>query len=117
MTITELITRYEERRREAERIGATAPLAQVYALVHEELSQLDSLNHGPRLMRAPEVAQRLGISAKTVANRCGAGKVPDARKSSTSGGVWLIPSTGIAALAVPPRPRRRVRGWTKATST
>lgn len=73
MTLAELVGMLERRAAEAEREGATAPVANVYRLVLGELATLNGLN-GPaptavapdRMLTAPEVAQRIRASRRFV---------------------------------------------------
>jgi excisionase family DNA binding protein len=64
----------ERRAAEAEREGATAPVANVYRLVLEEMQTVanasgSAVTNGPqtdRLLSASEVARRLGVSRRYV---------------------------------------------------
>lgn len=97
MTLPELLLDLERRAREADAIAASAPLAAVYRQIMGELRQL----------RAADVAvsydcdaagRLLGVSPKTVAHWCKAGKFPGARKTGGSGGgKWIIPATALRA--------------------
>ncbi len=71
MTLTELLARFEERAVLAEREAATAPVANVYRLVLDELRPLavgvDAPASAPapeRLLTAAEAAARLGVAPR-----------------------------------------------------
>ena len=108
MTIAEMIRQYQARLADAERVGATAPLASVYALVLDDLRALAPTVEGSRMLTAAQAAQRLGLRPKTITNWAGLGRLPGAVNSSSEGGVWLVPSS-----ALPHVPRRPRTGWTK----
>ena len=75
-THDELLEYYEQLKMEADRVEATAPLACVYTAFIEDLRALaeTSSDNGDRasgsvpdrMLRAPEVAERLGIERRTV---------------------------------------------------
>lgn len=73
MTLTELLSDLERRRREAERIHATALVVDVLAAVLEDLQSLADGDHAggahkeqepDRLLTAAEAAKRLGVSRR-----------------------------------------------------
>ena len=73
MTIGELVGALERRAAEAEREGATAPVANVYRLVLEELRPLVPVDGNGGAAREPErwltadqVAERLGTTSRWV---------------------------------------------------
>jgi predicted DNA-binding transcriptional regulator AlpA len=72
VNLAELFDQLERRVAQAEREGATAPVANVYRLVLEELRPLAAENGGQptpqedRLLDAREVAQRIGCSVRYV---------------------------------------------------
>ena len=98
MTLPELLQDLERRAREAETIGASAPLAAVYRLVMGELRRLDAADVAVSY-DANGAARLLGVSPKTVANWCAAGKFEGARKTGgAGGGKWVIPATAVRAF-------------------
>ena len=98
MTLDELTTHYEQRRAEAERHAATAPLATVYALVLEDLRSLDGVAISDRMMTTAEAAAVLTVAPKTVAKWTAEGRFEGARKTSGAG-QWRLPARSVYAQA------------------
>lgn len=98
MTRADLMREWEARRLEAERHGATAPLARVYRIVLEELRALDSTPALDRLMTTLEAGRVLGVAPKTVAKWAVEGRFVGATKTS-EGGEWRLPSRSVYELA------------------
>ena len=98
MTVPELIRQYERLRLDAERVGATAPLARVYATFIEELRSAGSGGGSESMMSSKEAASELGVEPKTVANWCADGRFPGAKKTSPKRGRWRIPSRDVYAF-------------------
>lgn len=71
MTPTQLVADLERRAAEAERIGATAPVAAIYRALAAEVASLNGNGSAPaprpdHLLTAQEVAPRLGCSVRYV---------------------------------------------------
>lgn len=69
MNVPELRAELERRAAEAERIGATAPVAAIYRALIEEIATLNGTGSAPRpdrLLTAHEVAPRLGCSPRYI---------------------------------------------------
>ena len=98
MTITELIRQYERLGLEADRVGALAQLARVYASFVEELRSVSSVEGFDRMMSTMEAASALGVKPKTIANWCADGRFPGAKKTSPKRGRWKIPSGDVYAF-------------------
>lgn len=98
MTVPELIRQYERLRLDAERVGATAPLAKVYAAFIEELRSAGNVGGSERMMSTTEAASELGVEPKTIANWCADGRFPGAKKTSPRRGRWRIPSRDVYAF-------------------
>ena len=98
MTMAELVREYERRRLEAERHGASAPLASVYSVVLDDLRSLDGVGTPDRLMSTVEAAKMLGVARKTVASWALEGCFPNARKTSGESGEWRIPARDVYAV-------------------
>ncbi len=98
MTVADLIRQYERLRLDAERVGATAPLARVYATFIEELRSAGNAGGIERMMSTMEAASELGVEAKTIANWCADGRFPGAQKTSPKRGRWRIPSRDVYAF-------------------
>lgn len=96
MSVAELIEVYERRRAEADRVRATAPLADVYRMVIEELRDLESGKASGRWLSAAEAAQILGVDRKTVAIWAAQGRFPGATKARATGD-WSLPVAGVFA--------------------
>lgn len=110
MTLAELLARFERRRAEAEALAATAPVANVYALVLEELRQVDGVPTIEPKVSTTNAAQLEGVDRSTIAKRCAEGWYPNAEKTSDGqGGEWRIP---LSDLRSPARPRHGGRGPT-----
>ena len=103
------MTDFERRRIEADRHGATAPLATVYALVLEELRALDGGAIPDRMMNTSEAAKVLAVSPKTAAKWAAAGRIDGARKTSANG-EWRLPARSVYSQA-------GGRKWKDTTST
>jgi Helix-turn-helix domain len=98
VTLPELLQDLERRAREAEAIGASAPLATVYRQLVGDLRQLDAADVAVSY-DANGAAHLLGVSPKTVANWCAAGKFAGARKTGgAGGGKWVVPATAVRAF-------------------
>jgi len=98
VTLPDLLRDLEHRARDAEAIGASAPLAAVYRQVIAELRQLEGADVAVSY-DADGAARLLGVSPKTVAHWCKAGKFAGARKTGGSGGgKWVIPATAVRAF-------------------
>jgi excisionase family DNA binding protein len=85
----------ERRRREAVEVGATAPLAKVYAVLIEQLRSIDGTPTPERWMTTAEAAEVLSLSEKTVRGWCGEGRFPGAKKTSGETGRWTIPAREV----------------------
>ena len=94
VNLSELMTDFERRRIEADRHGATAPLATVYALVLEELRALDGGAIPDRMMGTAEAADVLALAPRTVARWSSQGRFEGARKTS-AGGEWRLPARSV----------------------
>ena len=71
MTIDELIRDFKRRAAEAEAVQATAPVAQVYRTLIEELGHVSVSETSPRrptdrLLTVPELAMRLNVDERYV---------------------------------------------------
>lgn len=106
MTVAELLTRFEQRRREAKRLKATGPLARVYALVIQELGELDGVPSVEQKVNTAVAGEIEGVDRSTIAKRCNHGWYPNAEKTS-DGGEWRIPLSDLRTAA---RPRHAGRG-------
>lgn len=91
MNLAELLTLYEERARVASVQGSSAPVASVFRLVLDELTQLDGIETAGRWFDTSEAAAVLSVSPKTVRKWCKDGRFPSARKTSGEKGDWRIP--------------------------
>lgn len=98
MTVPELIRQYERLQLDADRVGATAPLARVYATFLEELRSAGNAVGVGSMMSTTEAASELGVESKTVANWCADGRFPGATKTSPKRGRWRIPSRDVYAF-------------------
>jgi hypothetical protein len=94
MTLRELLEIYERRRSEAERVGAMAPLAEVYRLVIEEIQGVQGSPGSGRWLSASEAAQILGMDRKTVAIWAAQGKFPGATKDEKTA-EWHLPVASV----------------------
>lgn len=95
MTRAELLRKYEAM---AEGLvpGTLAPVAEVYRQFARELMGLDGVGDEPLYVDTNRAALMLGVSPKTVANWCSAGRFEGARKTGEGhGGKWVIPLTAI----------------------
>lgn len=106
MTLAELLARFEHRRLEAESLKATCPLANVYALVIEELHELDGVPAIEPKVDTTTAGQIESVDRSTIAKRCADGWYPNAEKTS-DGGEWRIP---LSDLRAPARPQHAGRG-------
>lgn len=95
MKLAELLTRYEQRAREAEVIGAKASVAGLYRLVIRELGDVDGVEVAGRWLDTAEAGEVLGVSEKTIRRWCSDGRFPNARKTSGDTGEWRIPAAEI----------------------
>lgn len=93
----DLIERYERQKAQAERLGATAPLARTFAAVLEDLRSLDGVEGGGRMMTTSEAAALMGMARKTIAAWASGSRFPGATKTSQAG-EWRIPSSDVYAL-------------------
>ena len=98
MTLAELVVEYEQRRHEAQRHCAMAPLAATYGVVLEELRAVDGIAMQDRLMDTVEAASVLSLAPKTVAKWAAAGRFSGAHKTSEAG-EWRLPSRAVYDLA------------------
>ena len=112
MTPAQLIRQYERLRLDAERVGATAPLAQVYAAFIEELRSVGGIERVACMMTTTEAASELGVKPKTVANWCADGRFPGAKRTSPKRGRWRIPSRDVYAFFGEKDRSRPPRLWT-----
>lgn len=95
MKLAELLTRYEQRAREAEVIGAKASVAGLYRLVIRELGDVDGVEIAGRWLDTAEAGEVLGVSEKTIRRWCSDGRFPSARKTSGDTGEWRIPAADV----------------------
>lgn len=95
MKLAELMTRYEDRAREAASIGSTAPVERIYRQVVADLARVDGIETAGRWMDTTEAANVLSVSPKTIRRWCVEGKrFPNARKTSDDG-EWRIPAIEV----------------------
>lgn len=106
MTLAELLGRYERRRAEAAALRATAPVANVYTLVLEELREVDGVPAIKRKVNTRIAAQIEGVDRSTIAKRCADGWYQNAEKTSDAG-EWRVPLSDLRSST---RPRQRARG-------
>jgi hypothetical protein len=106
VTIAELLVRFEQRRQEADSLEATGPLANVYALVVQELRELDGVPAIEPKVDTTTAGQLEGVDRSTMAKRCADGWYPNAEKTSEAG-EWRIP---LSDLRAPARPQHGGRG-------
>ena len=74
--------------------GALLPAGDVYSAFAREL---EMLGDDVALLRldTEQAAAALGVSPKTVAHWCHAGRFPGARKTGGKGGKWTIPASQV----------------------
>ena len=112
MEIADLIEKYRRKQREAERVGATGSLAPTYEDVVADLVDLRAPGIETRYLSAEEVAEALGLKAKTVAVWCRQGRFPGAIKSGgQNGGNWCIPSDAVYRVVGQRGKRTTPRLW------
>lgn len=95
MTRAELLRKYE---RLADGLvpGTLAPVADVYRQFTRELADLEGAGDDVLYVDTDRTALMLGVSPKTVAHWCAAGRFEGARKTGEGhGGKWVIPLTAI----------------------
>lgn len=96
MTLAELLARFERRKVEAETLEATAPVAKVYALVLEELREVDGVPAIEAKVNTTTAGEVAGVDRSTIAKRCAEGWYPNAEKTSSGqGGEWRIPLSDL----------------------
>jgi hypothetical protein len=92
--LSELMADYERRRVEAERHGATAPVATVYALILEEIRAIDGVASPDRMMTTAEAADVRAVAPKTIAKWAAEGRFEGAQKTSEAG-EWRLPARSV----------------------
>lgn len=98
VTLAELV-RVWERRLDDCLPGQLAPLDGICRRMLQELSELEPGSVAPAYLSTRQVASRLGVSSKTVAHYCSAGKLPGARKTGDQkGGRWIVPASAVLAF-------------------
>jgi hypothetical protein len=106
VTLAELCEQLDRRAREAEQIGATAPVARVLRMVLGQLADLREESVPNGMINTRHAAALLGVKSKTVANWCSRGKIEGAQKTSDDGkGRWVIPADSIPGVKKPGRPK------------
>jgi len=95
MTLAELLAIYEDRRRVAEQEGSQAPVSGVYAVVLNELTNLDGIDAAGRWYDTQQAADVLSLSTKTVRRWCNGGRFPSAHRTGGASGEWRIPALEI----------------------
>ncbi|MCZ6755823.1 MAG: helix-turn-helix domain-containing protein [Gemmatimonadetes bacterium] len=96
MELPDLIEKYRRLQREAERVRATGSLAPAWEMVVADLVEMKAPGMETRYLSVEEVAEALGLKAKTVRGWCRQGRFPGAIKSGEQdGGNWLIPADAV----------------------
>lgn len=96
MTRAELRTKYARLAADLP-VGAMLPAGAVYATFVSELEALDGDGAVPLRLDTDQAAAALGVSPKTIAHWCHAGRFPGARKTGGKGGKWTIPASEVTA--------------------
>ncbi len=94
MTVADCIRDLRRQQRDAERMGATAPVASVLGAVISDLERVDG-EATPRMMTTSEAGDIQHLAPRTVAKRCAAGEYPGAIKTSKGTGDWRIPAVSV----------------------
>jgi hypothetical protein len=98
VTLADLVRDLEQRRTDAERVQATAPLSAVYGEILALLQQVDGAQRLTGFVNTREAGRMLGVKPKTVTHWCEKGRFPGVRKSGLNGGgIWLIPASEVYA--------------------
>lgn len=95
MSREDLIRRYQELGRQAERAGLMGKLAVIYDDFIADLQRLDGADFRVRMMTTADAAPYLGVAPETVAEWCRQGRLTGARRTSGTTGDWRIPSTTV----------------------
>lgn len=102
VTLADLMRDLDRKRRDAETVGATAPLANVYGAMLEQLRAVDGVPAFEPRVSTTEAAAIEGVSRATIAKWCADGRYPRAEKTSEAG-EWRIPLSDLRT----PAPRRQ----------
>ncbi len=94
VTRAELIRRYEQLA-DALVPGTLAPVAELYQRFVRELAELDNEPVDTAFVNTEIAAGMIGVTAKTIAHWCAAGRFPGARKTGGRGGKWVVPVAAI----------------------
>ena len=101
MTLEELRRKLSAQQTDAERYGATAPVACVLKAVLEDLASLGTTEPSDALSSAvdltvSQVARRIGLAASTVRQMCNRGDFAGAYVPS-GGKLWRVPVASVLA--------------------
>lgn len=93
MTLTEYVGELHARADQAEAVGSTAPVHQMYRAIADELLSVSDVESRP--WSTKETARYLSFTRQHVATLCRAGHFPGAEKPN--GGEWRIPAESVLA--------------------
>ena len=80
--------------------GATVPMEAVCNEILSDLIALDDMGAPLERIDTDAAAGMLGVSPKTVAHWCAAGRFPGALKTGASKGKWVIPTADVGAITL-----------------
>ena len=97
MTLDELRAKYDRLARDLPP-GTLVPADVIYAQLLAELAECDG-HTVPMSYNSAQAARVLGVSPKTIAHWCHAGRFPGAQRSSHRGGTWIIPAQAPSPIS------------------